>query len=97
MPELLTKHPKIVIDLLLQTGKIKLTKKKQILKSCPDTQFLQVFDKDNQFIGELCVYDLSDIDNLTQFSCDDIITNSKKCSLCQAAGHNKANKKFHPK
>ena len=96
MPELLTKHPDIVIDLLLKTGQVKLNKKKTILTDCPDSQFLSVFDTNGEFIGEFCIYDLSKIDHMTQFGCNDVINNSKKCSLCQQSGHNKANRRFHP-
>ena len=96
MPELLTKHPDIVIDLLLQTGKVKLSKKKTILKKCPDAQFLQVFDQNGQFVGEFCVYDLSQIDKMTQFECNDLTSQSKKCSLCKKTGHNRSNSRFHP-
>ena len=35
MPEILTKHPQIVIDLLLKTGRVKRSTNKQILRDCP--------------------------------------------------------------
>ena len=97
MPELLTKHPDIVIELLLETGRVKLDEEKTILTKCPDSQFLRVYDKRGEFIGELCVYDISKIDEMTQFGCDDVAKSSKKCSLCKKSGHNKSNQNFHPK
>ena len=102
MPEILTKHPGIVKDILNSSKDIecgKLGVKPQILKKCPAKQFCTLPQ------GELCIYDYRDIDKMTQLSRDDLLNNRKgrssgrrcsRCSICKSTTHIKSNKKYHP-
>ncbi len=74
MPELLTKHPKIVKSLLAQEG-IACGKgaTQQILTACPKENFCSLKG------GELCVYGLDESNKMTQFS---------KKDLCGGNPHN---------
>jgi uncharacterized protein with PQ loop repeat len=62
MPELLTKHPKIVKSMLEDMGaKCGQGKPQKILKKCPEDSFCAVKS------GEFCVLGLDQADKLTQF------------------------------
>ncbi len=95
MPEILTKHPKIVKKILENTGKIHCGKgnKKQILKKCPNNSFCSLPT------GELCIYDYKNINQMTQLSAQNILsqkkTGGKHCSICHSTSHIKSNKKYH--
>ncbi len=88
MPEILTKYPKIVKQILNDTGVVQCGKKKQknILKKCPDEWFCSFPT------GELCIYNYKDINKMTQLKRNDLV---KHCSLCGKKGHYKNNKKYH--
>ncbi len=94
MPEILTKHPKIVKKILENTHKIYCAKgyKKQILKNCPNNSFCSLPT------GELCIYDYKNIDKMTQLSSQNILQHSKNkkhCSICNSTSHIKSNKNYH--
>ena len=84
MPELLTKHPKIVRE-VLASGGIKCGVQKRItpkiLTKCPPDSFCSLPG------GELCIYGLDQAHQMTQFH----------CSSCGLPGHRKNNRRFHPK
>lgn len=61
MPELLTKYPEVVIDILKKNGaKCNEGKPQKILTSCPSDKFCSLKT------GELCVYGIKDAANMTQ-------------------------------
>jgi len=61
MPELLTKHPDVVIKILNDAGGICAQGAEQkILTACPAERFCSLPT------GELCVYDLSNVAEMTQ-------------------------------
>ncbi len=62
MPEILTKYPDIVIELLQNLGVVCGEGDPQILKQCPIENFCDLPK------GELCVLGLDKSDELTQFS-----------------------------
>lgn len=66
MPEVLTRYPDIVIDLLTGMGAKCGQGTPQILKKCPTDSFCQVPN------GELCIVGLESSDKLTQFGVNDI-------------------------
>lgn len=67
MPEILTKHPKVVLKLLSENGaKCGTGEKQQILKSCPRENFCLLPT------GELCVYDIKNVSSMTQIDAFDL-------------------------
>lgn len=67
MPEVLTKHPNIVLSLLKKMGGLcGVGHEQKILTSCSNDSFCRVKG------GEICVIGLSDSDKLTQFSVNSI-------------------------
>ena len=97
MPEILTKHPKIVKKILNNTKVVKCGKpkpKKRILTQCPDDSFCSLPT------GELCIYDYKNVNKMTQINTPNLIKISNKlqkhCSLCGANTHIKSNRNYHP-
>jgi hypothetical protein len=92
MPQVLTKHPDIVLRVLQSAPKVRCGKEVQrkILKNCPGDRFCALPR------GEICVYGLADVDQMSQFSCDNVVKHSRKCSLCGKKGHNRNNQQHHP-
>ena len=85
MPELLTKHPKIVKSLLTQEGiACGQGATQEILTKCPKENFCSLKG------GELCVYGLDESHKMTQFSKKDLRGNnphnSGSISYLPAAG-----------
>ena len=75
MPEILTKHPKIVMDLLSEMGaKCQLSASPSILTDCPSKNFCSLPG------GELCVLGLNDVNRLTQFNAN-IQTGGQTCTV----------------
>lgn len=67
MPELLTKHPTVVIDVLESTGaRCGDGLPQKILTKCPREAFCALPG------GELCVYGLDEVDAMTQIDTDDL-------------------------
>lgn len=66
MPEQLTKHPDVTLQVLRSAGAQCGTKAPpQILKSCPADRFCKLPG------GEICVYGIADAPKMTQFSAAD--------------------------
>ncbi len=86
MPEILTKHPKVVADILNKTKKVRCGKghTPRILTRCPAKQFCVIPN-----IGEFCIYGENQLSNMTQ------IKRSRICGLCGKKGHIKSNRKYH--
>ncbi len=91
MPEILTKHPEIVADILNRTKRVRCGKGDipEILTQCPAHQFCVVPD-----IGEFCIYGEDQLSKMTQIKRTKICRRS--CSLCGKKGHIRSNRKFHP-
>lgn len=67
MPEILTKYPDLAImEIKSAGGKCGENLKKQILTSCPTDRFC-VLPK-----GEICVYGIKEITQMTQFNATDL-------------------------
>jgi hypothetical protein len=66
MPEIITKYPEIVIQILKVVGKCGFGVKQQILTTCPPERFCSLPT------GEICVYGLEDIPKMTQISTSDL-------------------------
>lgn len=63
MPEIVTKYPEIVLDLLQKSGgKCGVDAPQKILTSCPPEHFCSFP------AGEVCIYDFNDISSMTQIS-----------------------------
>jgi hypothetical protein len=63
MPEIVSKHPDIVIQLLKNNGaKCNVGATQTILKNCPKEQFCALNN------GEICVYGINDVKQMTQLS-----------------------------
>jgi hypothetical protein len=66
MPEQLTKHPEVTLQVLRSAGaQCGTGAPQQILKSCPAERFCQLPG------GELCVYGLGDASRMTQIGASD--------------------------
>ena len=67
MPEMLTKYPDIALQ-ILKEAKIKcgMGEKQKILTSCPKDRFCSLPT------GELCVYGVQDISQMTQLNPEDL-------------------------
>jgi len=74
MPEVLTKHPKIVKKILNESGAAQcgVGARQKILKECPKENFCALKT------GELCVYGLDEVETMTQFGKEDICSRSGK-------------------
>ena len=71
MPELITKHPDIVLKLLNDVGaQCSTGAPQQILKVCPAESFCSLPT------GELCVYGVDQVQQMTQITPADITTTS---------------------
>jgi hypothetical protein len=66
MPEIITKYPEIVIQIIKVVGKCGAGVKQQILTTCPPERFCSLPT------GEICVYGLEDIPKMTQISTADL-------------------------
>jgi hypothetical protein len=66
MPEIITKYPEIVMQILKVVGKCGVGVKQQILTTCPPDRFCSLPT------GEICVYGLEDIPKMTQISTLDL-------------------------
>ncbi|EKD71310.1 MAG: hypothetical protein ACD_46C00219G0006 [uncultured bacterium] len=67
MPEIMTKYPSVVMDILKANGaKCNVGAKQQILTTCPPEQFCSLKS------GELCVYDVKDAAQMTQIDTIDL-------------------------
>lgn len=66
MPEIITKHPDIVLKLLQDAGAKCDTGDAKILTHCPKEQFCSFKN------GEICVYGINNITSMTQISSVDI-------------------------
>jgi hypothetical protein len=66
MPEIITKYPEIVMQILKVVGKCGVGVKQQILTTCPPEKFCSLPT------GEICVYGLEDIPRMTQISTSDL-------------------------
>lgn len=70
MPEILTKHPDIVVELLNKEGIIcGQGSEQRILKKCPKESFCALKN------GELCIYGLKQFSQMTQIKREDICEN----------------------
>jgi hypothetical protein len=81
MPEILTKHPEIVIE-ILNKSKVAVCgkgKPQKILKQCPRESFCSLPG------GELCVYGLSQFSEMTQFSRADVCTEAQSRSTASVS------------
>ncbi|MEW5848617.1 MAG: hypothetical protein AB2A00_07365 [Myxococcota bacterium] len=75
MPELLTKHPDVVIEVLSESGaKCATGAPQKILKECPRDRFCALPT------GELCVFGLEDKGQMTQISARDLCPAVAGCS-----------------
>ncbi|KTD18762.1 Uncharacterised protein [Legionella lansingensis] len=71
MPEIVTKHPEIVLGLLKQANiKCGVGEKQNILKTCPPDKFCSLPK------GELCIYGIKDISQMTQISSFSLLRSS---------------------
>jgi hypothetical protein len=88
MPELLTKHPDVVMKLLQQAGgKCGAGQEQTILKNCPPERFCTVPG------GEMCVFGLEQARQMTQISAQEFATHAcprgetrKAAGSCTSAG-----------
>jgi hypothetical protein len=62
MPEILTKHPDIVMKMLKSAGAKCGEGEPSILKNCPKNQFCALPN------GEFCIYGINDVASMTQIS-----------------------------
>ncbi len=68
MPEILTKYPDVVIQVLRESGaKCGVGAPQQILTSCPPERFCSMPT------GEVCVYGLNEIPRMTQITAAEIV------------------------
>jgi hypothetical protein len=68
MPEILTKHPDTVIQILNESGaKCGMGAPQQILTSCPPSRFCSMPT------GEVCIYGLDEIRSMTQITPSEIV------------------------
>lgn len=68
MPEMLTKHPEIALNILKEANiKCGVGEKQKILTSCPKDKFCSLPT------GELCIYGTKDISQMTQISAQDLL------------------------
>jgi hypothetical protein len=75
MPEIVTKYPDVVMQVLRETGaKCGVGVKQTILIHCPKEQFCSLPS------GEICVYSVHDISQMTQLSPGEILENSQPFS-----------------
>lgn len=67
MPEILTRHPDVVLSVLKGSGaQCGVGVKPQILTACPAERFCALSE------GELCVYGLGEVSQMTQVSRQDL-------------------------
>lgn len=84
MPELLTKHPEVAIQ-VLEGGRARCGpgQEQTILKQCPPERFCSTSS------GELCVFGLDELPKMTQISraeiCETKGTQSSACAMTLAA------------
>lgn len=67
MPEIITKYPEIVLQILRESGAECGVAAQKILTSCPVERFCSLPT------GELCIYGLNEIPKMTQISTAEII------------------------
>lgn len=67
MPEIITKYPEIVLQILRESGAECGVATQKILTSCPVERFCSLPT------GELCIYGLNEIPKMTQISVAEII------------------------
>lgn len=68
MPEMLTKHPEVAIQILKDNGaKCGEGEHQQILTTCPKDRFCSLKS------GEICVYDVGNMKTMTQLSRNDFV------------------------
>ncbi|RDI37273.1 hypothetical protein [Aquicella lusitana] len=76
MPEIVTKHPDIVLQLLKDAGiKCGQGEKQQILRSCPKESFCALPT------GELCVFGVKNIASMTQMTAADFTGAPREISM----------------
>lgn len=104
MPEILTKHPTIVREVLESSPGVRCGRglSPQILTTCPPKRFCRLPG------GELCIYDLETMDQMIQINWNNLKsklesknensknTRRRKCSLCGQRTHIASNQKYHP-
>lgn len=67
MPEILTKYPQVVLQILKEAGlKCGAGATQKILTQCPQDRFCSLPT------GELCIYGLDEIDKMTQISIQEL-------------------------
>ena len=76
MPEIITKYPEIVVKILQDAGaECGKGAEQKILTSCPPERFCSLPT------GEICVYDLNEIPQMTQISTGEIVQVISNVSL----------------
>jgi hypothetical protein len=76
MPEILTKHPDLVMQVLRESGdKCGMGAPQQILTSCPPERFCAMPT------GEVCIYGLDEIHGMTQISPSEIVRAASDTSM----------------
>ncbi len=76
MPEILTKYPDVVIQVLRESGaKCGVGSPQQILTSCPSERFCSMPT------GEVCIYGLNEIPGMTQITPAEIVRAASGTSI----------------